>query len=145
MILEKNIYLYSVCVNLQLEPDIVWPEKDPREMSKSVLSWISEFSFVVDEDCHSVFLVQIQDTSLTGFPHSRAAADLLHLVESDGENHGVPGSPVHVQHEEIDSTKGRREPARVNIQPATKVHVGLRQTIYPGEKRRKSYLNHIER
>ena len=133
MILEKNIYLYSVCVNLQLEPDIVWPEKDPREMSKSVLSWISEFSFVVDEDCHSVIFVQIQDTSLAGFPHSWAAAHLLHLVESEGENHGVPGGAVHVQHEEINSTNGHRELSRVNVQPPAQVYIGLRQTIYPGD------------
>ena len=100
-------------------------------MSKSVKIWITELSFVVDEDSHSVVLVQIQDTSLAGFPHARAAADLLHLVESEGENHGVTGSPVDVQEEEINSAYGDPEPSTVNIQTTSQVHIGLRQTIYP--------------
>ena len=94
-------------------------------MSKSVKIWICEFSFVVDEDCHGVILVQIQDTSLAGFPHPRAAADLLHLVESEGENHGVPGSAVDVQQEEINSSNWDREPSSVNIQAPTEVHIWL--------------------
>ena len=99
-------------------------------MSKSVKIWVSEFSFIVDEDFHSAILVQIQDTSLTGFPHPRAAADLFHLVEPEGEDHGVPGSAVYVQEEEINSSYWHREPSSVNIQPAAEVHIWLRQTVY---------------
>ena len=105
-------------------------------MCKSVNIRIIEFSFVINKDCHSVVLVEVQYTSLTGLPHTRAAAHFLHLVQPDGEDHGVTGRTVHVQHEEINSTNGHRELSRVNVQPPAQVYIGLRQTIYPGDNYR---------
>ena len=84
---------------------------------------VIEFCFIIDEDCHSVARVEVQDAGLARLPDPRAAADLLHLIEPDGEDHRVTRGSVHVQQEQINSAHWGREPSSVNIQPRAKVYI----------------------
>ena len=66
-------------------------------MCISVSLGVRELGLVVDEHSYSVAGVEVQDAGLTRLPDPRAAADLLHLVEPEGEDDWVPGSSIHVQ------------------------------------------------